>query len=85
MSGEAPDAMSVVETMERERRPRRSLSKSSSKMPGAVALVRSSGESTAGVSRELDVTESALRAWFRHAEVDDAVKCPLAEAGGHFT
>src|SRR5215210_3771897 len=61
--------MSIMETMERERRPRRSFSKEFKR--DAVALVRSSGKSIPEVARDLDLTESALREWVRQADVDD--------------
>jgi transposase len=58
-----------METMERERRPRRSFSKEFKR--DAVALVRSSGKSIPEVARDLDLTESALREWVRQADVDE--------------
>jgi transposase len=61
--------MSIMETMERERRPRRSFSKEFKR--DAVALVRSSGKSIPEVARDLDLTESALREWVRQADVDE--------------
>ena len=61
--------MSIMETMERERRPRRSFSKEFKR--DAVGLVRSSGKSIAEVARDLDLTESALREWVRQADVDE--------------
>ncbi len=57
-----------METMERERRPRRSFSKEFKR--DAVALVRSSGRTIAEVARDLDLTESALREWARQADID---------------
>jgi len=36
-----------------------------------VELVRESGRSIGDVARDLDLTESALRAWVRQAEIDD--------------
>jgi transposase len=36
----------------------------------AVRVVRESGKSIAVVARELDLTESALRAWVRQAAID---------------
>ncbi len=35
-----------------------------------VGLVRSSGKSVGQVARELDLTETAVRAWVRQAAVD---------------
>jgi transposase len=61
--------MSIMETMERERRPRRSFSKEFKR--DAVDLFRSSGKTLAEVARDLDLTESALRGWVRQADVDD--------------
>ncbi len=67
-----------METMERERRPRRSFSKEFKK--DAVDLVRSSGKTIAEVARDLDLTESALREWVRQADVDDGRRDGLATA-----
>jgi transposase len=36
-----------------------------------VELVRESGRSIGDIARDLDLTESALRAWVRQAEIDD--------------
>ncbi len=35
-----------------------------------VELIRTSGKSIGAVSRDLDLTETAVRAWVRQAEVD---------------
>ncbi len=67
-----------METMERERRPRRSFSKEFKK--DAVDLVRSSGKTIAEVARDLDLTESALREWVRQADVDDGRRDGLTTA-----
>jgi transposase len=37
-----------------------------------VALVRTSGKSIGAVARELDLTETAVRAWVRQAAIDEA-------------
>ena len=37
-----------------------------------VALVREGGKSVGAVARELDLTETAVRAWVRQAEIDEA-------------
>lgn len=37
-----------------------------------VALVHESGKSVGAVARELDLTETAVRAWVRQAAVDEA-------------
>ncbi len=67
-----------METMERERRPRRSFSKELKK--DAVDLVRSSGKTVAEVARDLDLTESALWEWVRQADIDDGRRDGLTTA-----
>ena len=67
-----------METMERERRPRRSFSKEFKR--DAVNLVRESGRTVAEVARDLDLTESALREWVRQADVDDGRRDGLTTA-----
>ena len=37
---------------------------------GVVELIRKSGKSIGAVARELDLTETAVRAWVQQAEVD---------------
>ena len=59
-----------METMERERRPRRSFSKEFKR--DVLALVRSSGKTVSEVARGLDLTESALREGVRQVDVDRA-------------
>ncbi len=39
-----------------------------------VALVRTSGKSIGEVSRDLDLTETAVREWVKRAEVDGGVR-----------
>ncbi len=59
-----------METMGRkEARPRRSFSKAFK--AEVVELVRTSGKSVPEVCRDLDLTETAVRAWVRQAEIDD--------------
>jgi transposase len=70
--------MSIMETMERERRARRAFSPEYKQ--DAVALVRSSGKSIAAVARDLDLTESALRDWVRQADVDEGRREGLTTA-----
>ena len=36
-----------------------------------VALVRQPGNTAAGVARDLDLTETAVREWVRQADIDD--------------
>ena len=58
-----------METMERRKsRPRRSFSKAFK--AEVVELVRTSGKTVAEVCRDLDLTETAVRAWVRQAEID---------------
>ena len=51
-----------------ERRTRRAFTKAYK--AEVVELVRKSGKSVGVVARELDLTETAVRAWVRQAEVD---------------
>lgn len=67
-----------METMERERRPRRAFSKEFKR--DSVGLVRSSGKTIAEVARDLDLTESALRGWVRQAAVDEGRRDGLTTA-----
>jgi transposase len=39
-----------------------------------VALVRSSGKSIGQISRDLDLTETAVREWVKRAEVEGSVR-----------
>jgi len=61
--------MSIMETMERERRPRRSFSKEFK--AEVVELVRQPGNTAGGVARDLDLTETAVREWVKQADIDD--------------
>jgi transposase len=45
-----------------------------------VALVRSSGKSIGQISRDLDLTETAVREWVKRAEVDGGVRDGLTTA-----
>src|SRR5207244_6587595 len=67
--GEAPERMSTMETMGRTKRPRRSFTKEFK--AEVVALVGQPGNSAASVARDLDLTETAVRAWVKQADVDD--------------
>jgi transposase len=51
-----------------ERRKRRAFTKSYK--AEVVELVRKSGKSIGAIAKELDLTETAVRAWVRQAEVD---------------
>jgi transposase len=60
----------MMETMGRKKaRRRRSFTKEFK--AEVVALVRQPGNSVGSVARDLDLTETAVRAWVRQAEVDD--------------
>jgi transposase len=65
----AAERMSIMETMERERRPRRSFSKEFK--AEVVELVRQPGNTSASVARDLDLTETAVREWVKQADIDD--------------
>ena len=58
-----------METMGRTKRPRRSFTKEFK--AEVVALVGQPGNSAASVARDLDLTETAVRAWVKHSDVDD--------------
>ncbi len=68
-----------METMGRKKaRPRRSFSKAFK--AEVVELVRTSGKSVPDVCRDLDLTETAVRAWVRQAEIDDGSRDGLTTA-----
>ncbi len=58
----------MMETMGRTKRPRRSFTKEFK--AEVVELVRQSGNSVASVARDLDLTQTAVRAWVKQADVD---------------
>jgi transposase len=61
--------MSIMETMERkEPRPRRSFT--SEFKAEVVELVRQPGQTAGSVARELGLTETAVRAWVKQADID---------------
>ncbi len=60
----------MMETMGRKQaRRRRSFTKEF--RAEVVALVRQPGSSAASVARDLDLTETAVRAWVKQADIDD--------------
>ena len=60
----------MMETMGRKKaRRRRSFAREFK--AEVVALVRQPGNSSASVARDLDLTETAVRAWVKQADVDD--------------
>jgi transposase len=58
----------MMETMGRTKRPRRSFTKEFK--AEVVELVRQPGNSAASVARDLDLTETAVRAWVKQADID---------------
>ena len=67
-----------METMGRTRRPRRSFSKEFK--AEVVALVRQPGVTAASVARDLELTETAVRAWVKQADIDDGRRDGLTTA-----
>ena len=65
-------------TMGRTKRPRRSFTKEFK--AEVVELVRQPGNSVASVARDLDLTETAVRAWVKQADVDDGDREGLTSA-----
>jgi transposase len=59
----------MMETMGRAKRPRRSFTKEFK--AEVVELVRQPGNSVSCVARDLDLTETAVRAWVKQADIDD--------------
>jgi transposase len=67
-----------METMGRSRRPRRSVTDEFK--AGVVELVCQPGNSAAGVARDLDLTETAVRAWVKQADIDGGHRDGLTTA-----
>ena len=59
----------MIETMGRTKRPRRPFTKAFK--VEVVELVRQPGNSAASVARDLDLTQTAVRAWVKQADIDD--------------
>jgi transposase len=70
--------MSIMETMGRTKRPRRSFTKEFK--AEVVDLVRRPGNSPASVARDLDLTETAVRAWVKQTDIDDGRREGLTTA-----
>jgi len=68
----------MMETMGRSKRPRRSFTKAFK--AEVVELVRQPGNSAASVARDLDLTETAVRAWVKQADVDDGYREGMTSA-----
>ena len=62
----------MMETMGRTKRPRRSFTKEFK--AEVVALVRQPAATVASVARDLDLTEIAVRAWVKQADIDDGAR-----------
>ena len=69
---------SMMETMGRTKRPRRSFTKEFK--AEVVALVRQPTATVASVARDLDLTETAVRAWVKQADIDDGAREGLTSA-----
>lgn len=67
-----------METMGRTKRPRRSFT--TEFKAEVVALVRQPGNTAASVARDLDLTETAVRAWVKQADIDDGQRDGLTTA-----
>ena len=67
-----------METMGQSKRARRSFSKQFK--AEVVALVRQDGNTAGSVARDLDLTETAVRAWVRQADVDDGRRGGLSSS-----
>ena len=68
----------MMETMGRAKRPRRSFTKEFK--AEVVELVRQPGNSAASVARDLDLTETAVRAWVKQADIDGGSREGLTDA-----
>ena len=68
----------MMETMGRAKRPRRSFTKEFK--AEVVELVRQPGNSAASVARDLDLTETAVRAWVKQADIDSGDRDGLTSA-----
>ncbi len=64
-----------METMEKAKRPRRSFTREYK--AEVVDLVRQSGSTVASVARDLDLTETVVRAWVKQADIDDGDRAGL--------
>jgi len=67
-----------METMGRTKRPRRSFTNTFK--AEVVELVRQPGNSAASVARDLDLTETAVRAWVKQADIDEGHRDGLTSA-----
>jgi transposase len=70
--------MSIMETMGRTKRPRRSFTKEFK--AEVVELVRQPANTAASVARDLDLTETAVRDWVKQADIDDGTRDGLTSS-----
>jgi transposase len=70
--------MSIMETMGRTKRPRRSFTKEFK--AEVVELVRQPGNSAASVARDLDLTETAVRTRVKRSDIDGGRRDGLSTA-----
>ena len=68
----------MMETMGRTKRPRRSFTKEYK--AEVVELVRQPAATVASVARDLDLTETAVRAWVKQADIDDGQREGMTSA-----
>src|SRR6266571_8011892 len=68
----------MMETMGRAKRPRRSFTKAFK--AEVVELVRQPGNTVSSVARDLELTETAVRAWVKQADIDDGRREGLTTA-----
>jgi len=66
--GRCPRKDVLMTSGTKERRPRRRFS--AEFKAEVVELVRSSGKMVGAIAREMDLTETAVRAWVRQADID---------------
>ena len=67
-----------METMEQQRRPRRSFSDEFK--VEVIELCATSGKTIAQICRDLDLTETAVREWVQRADIDGGTRNGLSTA-----
>ncbi len=67
-----------METIGRQQRRRRSFTKEFK--AEVVELVRQPGNTASSVARDLDLTETAVRAWVKQVDIDDGARDGLTTA-----
>jgi transposase len=76
--GVAPGRMSIMMETMGTKGSRRRRSFTNEFKAEVVALVRQLGNSVGSVSRDLDLTETAVRGWVKQADIDDGHRDGLA-------